>query len=863
MEEDGVHSDSQRLPGLMHGSSGIPVPSTPAISRIPQPQFVKTTNQPAAINNGQLSPLSKHRAVPLSFASGGEALTEMRPEISNIMQPPSTVMRRSTSTRSGPGISYSNYGLNTSRKPLNENVTEKRSSSAIGMAPKKLSSIPATTTTTGKPSIRPKSANAIRRHPSNSSSSNVSISSLGLRSGPEDDQLVGSGRILSGSVGSNAGTKPWDVKGRLEMMESRYEELYNKLNSRSEISKDEMDDLKEKVAQLETERAGSDLQQRKLEDLASSLQNKVRDLNSELDDERRRSRIAREDMERSLSLKLEEERRQSRHREDDISRHHQVELESVRMDVRTEYIQRESQFLGEIQNLKRQIDEERLNSERTTRDAESRARAEFEAQTINLHAEINRLRNSLEEEKVRSEVSVSQIKETLRATETQLKNIQEELARERSINATLRDTVAEQSASTVSIQATSQSLQFRIQMLETELQNKDDIITNMKNSLDNAMESEMNAKEKLQKEETLRRILHNQVQELKGNIRVFCRIRPPGDSEKVDQATINFPDIATEGREIEIIGPSNESALGTAMGTVTTKPYPFAFDKVFPPESTNGEVFSEISQLIQSALDGYNVCIFCYGQTGSGKTYTMSSSDGIIPRAVDQIFTTAMNLNERGWKYTILGEFLEIYNENINDLLVDSDEFEKKKLDIRNDTKEGKMTVPDLTQVILDSRESLTAMLRRAMKNRSVAATKANERSSRSHSVFILTLNGVNPVTGEKSQGTLNLIDLAGSERLSQSQSTGDRLKETVAINKSLSCLRDVISALGSSKDGAHIPYRNSKLTYLLQYSLGGNSKTLMFVNISPLKQHISETVNSLRFATKVNSTHIGTARKK
>jgi kinesin family protein C1 len=118
-------------------------------------------------------------------------------------------------------------------------------------------------------------------------------------------------------------------------------------------------------------------------------------------------------------------------------------------------------------------------------------------------------------------------------------------------------------------------------------------------------------------------------------------------------------------------------------------------------------------------------------------------------------------------------------------------------------------------------------------------------------SVFTLRLNGTNSITTESSEGILNLIDLAGSERLAQSGATGDRLKETQAINKSLSCLGDVIAAL-ANKD-QHIPYRNSKLTYLLQNSLGGNSKTLMFVNVSPLSIHFNETLNSLRFATKVS----------
>jgi len=283
---------------------------------------------------------------------------------------------------------------------------------------------------------------------------------------------------------------------------------------------------------------------------------------------------------------------------------------------------------------------------------------------------------------------------------------------------------------------------------------------------------------------------------------------------------------------------------------------------VFGPSSQNEEVFGEISQLVQSALDGYNVCIFCYGQTGAGKTYTMSSADGMIPRATHMIYDKAESLQEKGWTYTIEGSFVEVYNEDIHDLLGNPKEFDKKKHEIRHDEARKQTTITNIKTVPLESADTVESILKQAAANRSVAATKSNERSSRSHSVFILKLVGKNSTTNETSEGTLNLVDLAGSERLKQSGAEGDRMKETQNINKSLSCLGDVIGALGQGKEGAHIPYRNSKLTYLLQYSLGGNSKTLMFVMISPLEAHLKETLTSLKFATKVHNTHIGTAKK-
>lgn len=228
----------------------------------------------------------------------------------------------------------------------------------------------------------------------------------------------------------------------------------------------------------------------------------------------------------------------------------------------------------------------------------------------------------------------------------------------------------------------------------------------------------------------------------------------------------------------------------------------------------------------------------------------------MIPRAVAQIYQCAQALEEKGWKYTMEGSFIEVYNENLNDLLGKAEELDKKKHEIRHDMQTRKTTITGITTVPLDTPEKMESLMERAQKNRSVAATKANERSSRSHCVFILSLVGENSITGERSEACLSLVDLAGSERLSHSGAEGPRLKETQAINKSLSCLGDVIAALGNGREGAHIPYRNSKLTYLLQFSLGGNSKTLMMVMCSPQLAHLTDTLTSLKFANKV-STHL------
>jgi kinesin family protein C1 len=367
---------------------------------------------------------------------------------------------------------------------------------------------------------------------------------------------------------------------------------------------------------------------------------------------------------------------------------------------------------------------------------------------------------------------------------------------------------AESSATIQSLESTISSLRAKVHFLESGSKAQSDSFADMESRLQEAVKSAEVSKQKLMKEETLRRILFNQVQELKGNIRVMCRVRPVFNDAEGDVAKLTFPDTDKESKELEILGKEEKSSLGN----ITRKNHTFTFDRVFGPESQNQEVFEEISQLVQSALDGYNVCIFAYGQTGSGKTHTMSSADGMITRATHQIYETATNLQEKGWSYSMEGSFVEVYNEDIHDLLGNSKD-DKKKHEIRHDEQKKQTTVTGLKTVLLDSPDAVDSILKHADNNRSVAATKSNERSSRSHSVFILKIVGKNSTTGETSEGTLNLVDLAGSERLKSSGAEGDRMKETQNINKSLSCLGDVIGALGQGKEGGgHIPYRNSKV---------------------------------------------------
>eukprot|EP00770_Monocercomonoides_exilis_P009418 MONOS_9373.1-p1 / transcript=MONOS_9373.1 / gene=MONOS_9373 / organism=Monocercomonoides_exilis_PA203 / gene_product=kinesin 14A / transcript_product=kinesin 14A / location=Mono_scaffold00384:53593-56041(-) / protein_length=719 / sequence_SO=supercontig / SO=protein_coding / is_pseudo=false len=468
---------------------------------------------------------------------------------------------------------------------------------------------------------------------------------------------------------------------------------------------------------------------------------------------------------------------------------------------------------------------------------------------------------------------------------------------------------------------------IQMKAIKDQCDNQTNELEHLKEELKEREKTMEEMKKQSQEDENLRRKLHNKLQLLKGTIRVFCRLRPTLPGEESDGGKILITSNG-EDQKIELRGVMrHEDSLKAGERAMN---YSFCYDRVFPSYADNGLVFEEVSQLVQSALDGYSVCIFCYGATGSGKTFTMmgpgvyhgtrlmmkkrkemndmlnssssfsiseqssspsspssssssfsfSSSQqmdiceednlqaakeeeewkkiGIIPRAAEQIFEATQELKEKGWDFDLKATFLEIYMEQIRDLLR-SNTTETPKYDIHHD---GTDTIVDgLTVVPITSLSDVQELLRKASSQRSTASTMCNKESSRSHSVFTLKLTGKNPATGQVTKGVLNLIDLAGSERLEKSHAKDHTLNETRSINASLSALGDVFAARAANK--AHIPYRNSKLTYLLQPCLSGDSKTLMLVNISPSSASLNETLCSLRFATLVGQVSVKTSASK
>eukprot|EP01050_Picozoa_sp_SAG11_P001674 SAG11_NODE_75_length_18024_cov_5.885356_21_plen_351_part_00 len=338
-----------------------------------------------------------------------------------------------------------------------------------------------------------------------------------------------------------------------------------------------------------------------------------------------------------------------------------------------------------------------------------------------------------------------------------------------------------------------------------------------------------------------------QVQQLKGNIRVFCRVRPPlGAVESASELGIEF-----DGEYDDLLVRNLRANL---------PPKRFEFERVFKHESTQCEVFNEVSPMVTSVLDGFNVCIFAYGQTGSGKTHTMEGPDddrGVYYRAVAELFRIVEERQEFQ-QAQISVSLLEIYNEQVLDLLCVK--ANQENLDIRRGPQGA--FVPGLTSVPVTNVEEVMSVLAAGNENRSISATKMNAASSRSHSLLMIqaALQRRDPSTGElrATAAQLTLVDLAGSERLSKSGAGGQTRKEAQHINKSLSSLADVIAARANKQ--AHIPYRNSKLTSLLQDSLGGDSKTLMLVHCRPTAEDLSETICTLNFASRVRAVELGKA---
>ncbi|KAF1930082.1 kinesin-domain-containing protein [Didymella exigua CBS 183.55] len=281
----------------------------------------------------------------------------------------------------------------------------------------------------------------------------------------------------------------------------------------------------------------------------------------------------------------------------------------------------------------------------------------------------------------------------------------------------------------------------------------------------------------------------------------------------------------------------------------------FTFDRVFDMSSRQVDVFDySIRPTVDDILNGYNGTVFAYGQTGAGKSYTMMGSDidddagkGVIPRIVEQIFASIL-ASPSNIEYTVRVSYMEIYMERIRDLLVPQND----NLAVHEEKNRG-VYVKGLLEVYVSSVDEVYEVLRRGGQSRAVSATNMNAESSRSHSILVVTVTQKNVETGSMKSGQLFLVDLAGSEKVGKTGASGQTLEEAKKINKSLSALGMVINSLTDSK-ASHVPYRDSKLTRILQESLGGNSRTTLIINCSPSSYNDVETLSTLRFGMRAKT---------
>src|SRR6195952_1091399 len=271
--------------------------------------------------------------------------------------------------------------------------------------------------------------------------------------------------------------------------------------------------------------------------------------------------------------------------------------------------------------------------------------------------------------------------------------------------------------------------------------------------------------------------------------------------------------------------------------------------------SRQKDVFDfSIKSTVDDILNGYNGTVFAYGQTGAGKSYTMMGTDigdeegrGVIPRIVEQIFASILS-SPSTIEYTVRVSYMEIYMERIRDLLQPQND----NLPIHEEKNRG-VYVKGLLEIYVSSVQEVYEVMRRGGSARAVASTNMNAESSRSHSIFVITITQKNVETGSAKSGQLFLVDLAGSEKVGKTGASGQTLEEAKKINKSLSALGMVINNLTDGKS-SHIPYRDSKLTRILQESLGGNSRTTLIINCSPSSFNDAETLGTLRVGMRAKA---------
>ncbi|NWW40213.1 KIFC3 protein, partial [Panurus biarmicus] len=542
-----------------------------------------------------------------------------------------------------------------------------------------------------------------------------------------------------------------------------------------------------------------------------------------------------------------------------------VEVESAKAKQALCETQSRNQYLQEQVGMQKQVLKEMEQQLQRSQKTEAQLRAQimmYEAELERAHGQMLEEMQAMEEEKNHA------IEEAFSRAQVEMKAVHENLAGVRTNLLTLQPALRTLTHDYNSLKR--QVRDFPLLLQETLRSARAEI----SQAIEEVHSTNRELLRKYRRELQLRKKCHNELVRLKGNIRVFGRVRPitKEDGEGPEAANAVTFD-ADDDAVLYLLHKGKQVS--------------FELDKVFPPQASQEEVgatiqtacvsgggshllltlpclpqvFQEVQALVTSCIDGYNVCIFAYGQTGAGKTYTMegtAANPGINQRALQLLFSEVRG-KAADWDYTITVSAAEIYNEALRDLLGKEPQ-EKLEIKLCPDGS-GQLYVPGLTEFRVQSVEDINKVFEFGHLKRVTECTNLNEHSSRSHALLIVTVRGLDRSTGLRTTGKLNLVDLAGSERVGRSGAEGSRLREAQHINKSLSALGDVIYALRSRQ--GHVPFRNSKLTYLLQDSLSGDSKTLMMVQVSPAEKNTSETLCSLKFAERVRSVELGPVSRK
>uniref|UniRef100_A0A8D2N5V9 Kinesin family member C3 n=1 Tax=Zonotrichia albicollis TaxID=44394 RepID=A0A8D2N5V9_ZONAL len=477
-----------------------------------------------------------------------------------------------------------------------------------------------------------------------------------------------------------------------------------------------------------------------------------------------------------------------------------VEVESAKVKQALCETQSRNQYLQEQVGMQKQVLKEMEQQLQSSQKTEAQLRAQimmYEAELERAHGQMLEEMQAMEDEKNHA------IEEAFSRAQVEMKAVHENLAGVRTNLLTLQPALRTLTHDYNSLKR--QVRDFPLLLQETLRSARAEI----SQAIEEVHSTNRELLRKYRRELQLRKKCHNELVRLKGNIRVFGRVRPitKEDGEGPEAANAVTFD-ADDDAVLHLLHKGKQVS--------------FELDKVFPPQASQEEVFQEVQALVTSCIDGYNVCIFAYGQTGAGKTYTMegtAANPGINQRALQLLFSEVRG-KAADWDYTITVSAAEIYNEALRDLLGKEPQ-EKLEIKLCPDGS-GQLYVPGLTEFRVQSVEDINKVFDFGHIKRVTECTNLNEHSSRSHALLIVTAQH---------------------------------------INKSLSALGDVIYALRSRQ--GHVPFRNSKLTYLLQDSLSGDSKTLMMVQVSPAEKNTSETLCSLKFAERVRSVELGPVSRK